>query len=195
MIQTTSPNSTFNTLLSIMQDNSTHQLGKGFIWIAWILAIILLIYLFQDMLDKQWNPNAKPESALSSQGKASVTLKQNKQGHYITSGTINDNPVVFLLDTGATQVSIPAHIAEQLALQGYGQYPVQTANGSVFVTDTQLNSLSIGPIELQNIRANINPGMQSDKILLGMNVLKDLELTQLFVNMFMGKVYVLIKLI
>ncbi|MEN8778210.1 MAG: retroviral-like aspartic protease family protein, partial [Glaciecola sp.] len=50
---------------------------------------------------------------------------------------------------------------------------------SVFVTDTQLNSLSIGPIELQNIRANINPGMQSDKILLGMNVLKDLELTQL----------------
>ena len=40
-------------------------------------------------------------------------------------------PVTFLLDTGATQVSIPAHIADKLSLSGQGSYRVQTANGNV----------------------------------------------------------------
>ncbi|NMP32069.1 TIGR02281 family clan AA aspartic protease [Thalassotalea sp. M1531] len=160
------------------ESNSTNQLGKGFIWIAWILAIALLVFVFQDALDSQWNPNQQPESALSAQGKASVTLNQNRRGHYITSGTINDSPVVFLLDTGATQVSIPAHIAEQLQLESYGQYPVQTANGTVTVYRTKIDSLSIGNLYLYNVDAHINPGMQSNEILLGMSALKKVEFRQ-----------------
>ena len=55
--------------------------------------------------------------ALQSNGKAQVTLQQNRQGHYVTNGAINGTQVTFLLDTGATQVSIPGHIAETLSLQ------------------------------------------------------------------------------
>lgn len=158
-----------------MNDN---KLGKSFLWIAWIIGFVILIYAFQSLLDNQWNPNSSPDSALSSQGKATVTLKQNRSGHYITSGTINDQPVVFLLDTGATQVSIPAHIASQFSLQTYGQYPVQTANGTVNVYRTKLDSLSIGNLYLYNINAHINPGMKSNEILLGMSALKKVEFRQ-----------------
>ncbi|REL36584.1 TIGR02281 family clan AA aspartic protease [Thalassotalea euphylliae] len=162
----------------MVKDNQETSFGRGFIWIAWILAIGILIYAFQGVLDNQWNPNQRPDSNLSSQGKASVTLKQNRSGHYITSGTINDEPVVFLLDTGATQVSIPARVAERLGLQGYGSYPVQTANGVVRVYRTKIQSLSIGNLYLYDVDAHINPGMQSDEILLGMSALKKVEFRQ-----------------
>jgi len=45
-----------------------------------------------------------------------VVLKRSHDGHYIFPGTINGRPVSFLLDTGATLVSVPAHRAEELGL-------------------------------------------------------------------------------
>lgn len=155
-----------------------HRYAKWMVFAAWLCALWLLVTVFNHLLEDQYNPNQHINYDVTRAGTV-ITLKQNQQGHYLLNGQINRQPVLFLLDTGATTVSIPERIADRLNLPKGQRYPVQTANGSVFVTDTQLNSLSIGPIELQNIRANINPGMQSDKILLGMNVLKDLELTQL----------------
>ncbi len=65
---------------------------------------------------------------------------------------INPKPVTFLLDTGATLISIPETIARQLQLAK--GYPVQsrTANGSIEVFATKLDSVSIGAIEINNIR-------------------------------------------
>ena len=111
-------------------------------------------------------------------GQAEVVLKQNRQGHYVTRGTINEAQVVFLLDTGATQVSIPAHIADELQLQSNGSYNVQTANGRVKVYSTVLEQLSIGNIFLYNVAANINPAMKSNEILLGMSALKRVDFSQ-----------------
>lgn len=157
--------------------SQSHPYGKWMVIAAWLSVIGLLVIVFDGVLENQYNPNQHINYATTRAG-TSITLDQNRQGHYILSGHINSQPVTFLLDTGATSVSIPARVAQNLNLPSGQRYPVQTANGSVFVTDTLLDSLTLGPIELQNIRANINPGMQSDKILLGMNVLKDLELRQ-----------------
>jgi len=159
-------------------NDETQKIGKLFIWFAWIFAAILLFFFFQDALDKQFNPNAQPQMNLTAEGQAEVTLLQNRQGHYVVQGAINEQSVTFLLDTGATQVSIPAHIAEQLSLKRYGNYRVQTANGSVTVYQTKLDQLSIGNIFLYNVAAHINPAMKSNEILLGMSALKRVEFTQ-----------------
>jgi len=158
--------------------NSTSTIGKYFIWLAWVCGLAILIFVFQDILDEQWNPNARPEYRLTETGKAEVILLQNRQGHYITKGTINDQEVVFLVDTGATNVSIPVHIAEQLQLQSYGSHIANTANGSVRVYQTKLDQLSIGNLYLYDISASINPGMKSNEILLGMSALKKVEFSQ-----------------
>jgi len=160
------------------KNDTTNNLAKGFVWIAWIIGIALLVFVFQDLLDEQYNPNQEPKLALQANGKASVTLQQNRQGHYVTNGAINGTQVTFLLDTGATQVSIPAHIAEQLALQAQGKQRVQTANGTISVYRTEINELRIGNIILYNIAANINPSMATDEILLGMSALKRVEFSQ-----------------
>ncbi len=158
--------------------DSTNKIAKIFVWLAWIIAIALLMFFFQDVLDKQYNPNNQPQVGLNSSGQAEVVLKQNRQGHYVSKGTINEFSVTFLLDTGATQVSIPAHIADKLQLESFGSYPVQTANGSVTVYRTKIDQLSIGNIFLYNVAAHINPAMKSDEILLGMSALKKVEFSQ-----------------
>lgn len=160
------------------EDDSTNKIAKTFVWLAWIIALALLMFVFQGVLDEQYNPNSQPTVSLNNSGQAEVVLKQNKQGHYVTQGTINESSVTFLLDTGATQVSIPAHIADQLQLESYGSYPVQTANGSVTVYRTKIDQLSIGNIFLYNVAAHINPAMKSDEILLGMSALKKVEFSQ-----------------
>ena len=160
------------------EDDSTNKIGKLFVWLAWIMAIALLMFIFEDELEKQYNPNSQPQVSLNSSGQAEVILKQNRQGHYVTKGAINEASVTFLLDTGATQVSIPAHIADKLNLESYGSYPVQTANGQVTVYKTKIDQLSIGNIFLYNVAAHINPAMKDDGILLGMSALKQLDFQQ-----------------
>lgn len=160
------------------EDDETNKIGKYFVWLAWLAAIAILVFFFQDILDKQSNPNSNPEIFLSTKGKAEVHLKQNRAGHYVATGEINEHQVNFLLDTGATEVSIPSSIAKQLNLPQLGSYRVQTANGSVKVYQTRIELLSIGNIFLYNIRAHINPAMQGDEILLGMSALKKVEFLQ-----------------
>jgi len=160
------------------EDDQTNKIGKLFVWLAWIMAIALLMFVFEDELYKQYNPNSQPQVSLNSSGQAEVILKQNRQGHYVTKGYINETSVTFLLDTGATQVSIPAHIADKLQLESYGSYPVQTANGKVTVYKTKIDQLSIGNIFLYNVAAHINPAMKNDEILLGMSALKQLDFQQ-----------------
>lgn len=147
-------------------------------YIAWISGLVFLTLFFNNYLSKQENPNQQPQSYISDNNAAVVVLQQNRAGHYVTNGYINGYQVKFLLDTGATEVSIPAHIAENIGLKsGYSQR-VNTANGSIEVFSTSLNSLSIGELTQYNLTANINPYMQDDTILLGMNALKQLRLVQ-----------------
>lgn len=160
------------------EDDPTNKIGKVFVWLAWITAIGLLMFFFEDELEKQYNPNSQPQISLNSSGQAEVILKQNRQGHYVTQGNINEASVTFLLDTGATQVSIPAHIADKLQLESYGSYSVQTANGKVTVYKTKIDQLSIGNLFLYNVAAHINPAMKNDEILLGMSALKQLDFQQ-----------------
>nr|WP_068545042.1 retropepsin-like aspartic protease [Thalassotalea crassostreae] len=158
--------------------DDSKKIGKAMLWMTWLILFCLLVWFFQDVLDKQWNPNTAPEIGLSEDGNATVTLEQNKYGHYVTMGSINDTNVIFLLDTGATHVSIPEQVAQHLDLPVQGSHYVQTANGSVKVYETVIEQLSIGNIILYNVRANINPGMKSNEILLGMSALKQLEFHQ-----------------
>lgn len=145
---------------------------------AWGCLFILLALFFQEVLNDQHNPNSTPSSQTTPQGQVQVTLKPNRQHHYVTKGSINGKPVTFMLDTGATDVVIPKNVADTLKLQAGRSAIAHTANGQVRVYATQLGTLRIGDIQLFNIRASINPGMSGQVILLGMSALKQIEFSQ-----------------
>ena len=144
----------------------------------WIALLGLLALIFNNLLERQYNPNQQLISQRTAQGDIEVVLERNKFGHYVSSGMINDQPVVFMLDTGASDISVPETIAKRLGLKRGKPSIYQTANGHITVYKTILNSVNLGGIQLNNVRASINPHMNSEEILLGMSFLKHLDFAQ-----------------
>ncbi len=159
------------------QVNSAGKIGKLMTFAAWILVLIIATLYFDRFLDQQHNPNQNPQT-VEKQGVRELTLQRNRQGHYVSSGRINGEKVRFFLDTGATDVSIPASIAGRLKLQRGPELDANTANGTISVYMTMLDRIQIDDIELRDVRASINPYMDGEEILLGMSFLKHLEFTQ-----------------
>ena len=159
------------------QGDMPQRTGRIFAWLTWVLLLGFLYWFFEDKLEQQFNPNANPESQRVN-GTVEVQLQQNRAGHYVANGYINQQQVLFLLDTGATQVAIPQLVAEQLQLPRGQQLIVNTANGQATAYRTQLDTLTLGDISLQDVDATIVPGMLGEQILLGMSALKQLEFTQ-----------------
>jgi aspartyl protease family protein len=153
-------------------------MGRHMMLIAWIIALGLLALVFSGILQKQHNPNQRVQSSINPSGNPEVVLKRNRYGHYVSNGLINGQPVVFLLDTGATVVSVPEPIARRLGLRAGAASYANTANGTITTYSTRLDSVSIGNIRMDNIAAHINPNMIANEVLLGMSFLKKLELVQ-----------------
>ncbi len=159
------------------ENKEQKRLGHKFIIAMWIALMIMVFFLFNKLLERDYNPNQ--QVLMQNRDKQRVViLKRNRYGHYVTQGEINNHSVTFMLDTGASDISIPDKIAKKLKLS-YGQErQYQTANGTITANLTTLESVSIGNIKLQNVRASINPKMDHDEILMGMSFLKYIEFTQ-----------------
>ena len=162
------------------EQSETHsrRIGKGMMMAAWVIGIGLLTSLFGIWEKKQINPNQSPTTQIDAAGVRTVTLERNRMQHYVATGSINRQPVEFLLDTGATDVVIPEQLAERLKLPKGPQGYAMTANGRVKTYATVIRHLQIGSIELTNVRASVNPNMGDLGILLGMSALKQVEFSQ-----------------
>lgn len=146
--------------------------------IAWILLLALLTWFFNDRLEQQRNPNRRINTNVSADNIPEVRLERNRYGHYVATGAINGQPVEFMLDTGATDVSIPAPVADKLGLTRGRTVYYQTANGTITAYQTTLDEIQLGPLRLGPIRASINPNVSDNAILLGMSFLKELDFSQ-----------------
>ena len=146
--------------------------------LAWVAFMLLLGFYFNDVLEKQRNPNQTLTTQYSEGQIREVTLQRNRYGHYVSTGKLNGHDVTFMLDTGATGVAIPDHIARELQIKRGKAYSVQTANGIVTSFATRLDTVSVGEITLRNVDAGIAPGLTGDEVLLGMSFLKHIEFTQ-----------------
>jgi aspartyl protease family protein len=107
----------------------------------------------------------------------SVTLAADTLGHFVTEGAINDKPVRFVVDTGATMVALPARDAVRLGLD-YRKGEValtKTAAGVVPVYRVRLGRVRLGGIEIAGVDGVvIEQGL--DIALLGMSFLSRVEM-------------------
>lgn len=158
--------------------DSSVKIGKGMIYASWILALLMLTWLFSNYLERQHNPNQALSINSEKEGKREVILQQNRLGHYVATGFINNKKVIFLLDTGATTISIPGKLANKLGLPLKQAHRVRTANGDTIAYQTMLKQVRLGSIELHDLKASIAPKMEGNEILLGMNFMRQLEMIQ-----------------
>lgn len=159
------------------QPQQGRRAGRVMLILAWIAGLLLAAQFFGKWEQGRHNPNQAPVS-VQGDGYVEVQLAGNGQGHYLLNGGINSRQVLFLLDTGATDVAIPGGLARELGLEAGAPVTVNTANGRSTGYRTRLNELTLGEIRLQGVRALIVPGMDGDEVLLGMSALKQLEFTQ-----------------
>ncbi|MEH0164544.1 TIGR02281 family clan AA aspartic protease [Paucibacter sp. JuS9] len=107
--------------------------------------------------------NAGPDSALPKQ----IILTSGAGGHFTPLGSINNHAVQFLVDTGATSVSITQAEAERIGLRYRSGRRVltQTANGVVPAHLTVLDSIRVGDVLVRNVEAIVIPGEMSHVLL------------------------------
>jgi clan AA aspartic protease (TIGR02281 family) len=103
-------------------------------------------------------------------------VKQRGDGHYFIDGTINGKPLTFLVDTGASAVSLPREIAYMANMSCDEQVRMNTANGTTSVCLSVISKLKFGPFLLKNVSATIVPNL--DQPLMGMNVLQQFKIEQ-----------------
>lgn len=151
--------------------------GRIMMILAWIAGLAVAMHFFSQWEARRYNPNQSPVSQHSGNA-IEVTLESNSQGHYLLNGRINQQEVTFIIDTGASQVSIPAEIAEKIGLKPGSPITLNTANGRATGHRTEIETLSLGDIQLHGVQALIVPNMGKSYVLLGMSALNHLEFTQ-----------------
>jgi len=143
----------------------------------WATGLALLTFFISEWLTAQDNPNRRVHSTVSGEVRE-VRLQRNRTGHYVATGAINGSTVQFMVDTGATYVGIPGQVAERLGLRSNIVSSSKTAGGIVSTYLVTLQHVALGDIVVSNVRASIIPDMPGEQVLLGMSMLRDLELNQ-----------------
>ncbi len=149
--------------------NQYAKTGRSMFLIAWAILFGLLFLFFYYY--------EKSDSVVFKATNSEFILSADSEGHYRIKGQINDYPVLFLVDTGATLVAIPQSLAEQLHISGRYPVTISTANGEVTGYLTRLKKLTFGEFILNDVKAVIIPN-NDEVVLLGMNVLSQFNIEQ-----------------
>jgi len=154
-------------------ENAHSGTGHLFAWVA-IIGLILGLTAFYHAVTQQ---DRGLVQSTDDGTHAMVVLQRERSGHYVAQGEINGQPVMFLVDTGATDVAVSEKTARQMGLVFGPRIRVMTAAGPSSAWVTRLDRVRLGSLELSNVRATIISGL-NDEALLGMSFLKHFRIRQ-----------------
>ena len=104
--------------------SSTVRIGAFWILIVWVGLGAALYAGFSHFEDQR---KARLAPYTTEQGE--IVITRSKDGHFRLPGTVNGRPVDFLVDTGASLVTVNARFAQQAGLEGGKGVTFNTANG------------------------------------------------------------------
>ena len=113
--------------------------------------------------------------------RSTMKIYPDELGMYVVVGKINGQSTRFMVDTGATYVTLSGAKARQLDID-YRRDGVpgsaQTASAVVPVWQIRLDSVSIGGIEVRDVEATVIDGSQPPEVLLGNSFLRHTRISQ-----------------
>ena len=145
---------------------------------AWVGFIVLAVLLLDKWITYRYQHLPVNQTITETNGQKMTVIQRNIGNHYMAYGSINNEKILFLLDTGATEVVIPGELAQTLNLELGKPLQARTAAGTIEIYRTHIKKLTIGHIVLEDIQASINPQMSGHEVLLGMNVLNQINFRQ-----------------
>ena len=168
-------------LLSVLVSRR-NQLGQvmkqATVWLVVFLVVVFGYGMWTDIQD-----NSKLQFAQETSN-GDVVIPKRPDGHYYATLLVNDTPINFLVDTGATQIVLNMEDAKAL---GFDPETLtfwnvaNTANGQVRTAPVRLETMALGPYVERNFRASVNEGDLRIS-LLGMEYLNRFASVQLTPN-------------
>jgi len=138
------------------------------------LTMLVIYFAFE------WLLESPPAQILLTEDGQVVILTADRSGHFVGAGSINGVQAPFLVDTGATVLSVPESMVGSLNLGSYripvNQVSLETAAGTVKGYRVIVDRVLFEGIEQRHVAAVVVPKLE--KPLLGMNFLRKIEMTQ-----------------
>ena len=141
-------------------------------WIAVWVGMVVAGYLVTERM-------MAPPPVVRSLGdaKQEIVIPVSRDGHYYLDGAVNGVPLRFMIDTGASYVSVGAEFARSAGLpEGIPGY-FSTANGRVEGRVVRDQSVKAGIFELSGLTVAVMPAHGGEG-LLGQNFLRHFEVSQ-----------------
>ena len=113
----------------------------------------------------------------TSSGRRAVELKAQSNGHFFAEAEINGRPVTVMVDTGASMVALTYDDARRAGVTPRDSEFTQqanTANGIAKFASIEIDRISIGGVQVRNVRAAVMEEGKLDTTLLGMSFLNKL---------------------
>ncbi|MDB5867725.1 MAG: aspartyl protease-like [Polaromonas sp.] len=142
--------------------------GSTAIFIFW-LAVMGLLYTGMTHYLKP-----KPISISAS---GDLVIPRARDGHFYAAGLVNGRPVSFMVDTGASLVTVSEKFAERAGIAKGVATTFKTANGEVPGRIVTGVPVALGPISVSSVRIGVGlVGGDEAEALLGQSFLSKFEL-------------------
>jgi aspartyl protease family protein len=137
--------------------------------IFWCVVMGLLYLLMSHYL--------KPKHA-QVQANGDLVIKRSQDGHFYTLGSVNGQEVKFVVDTGATLVSVSEAFAQRAHVSGGTPTTFRTANGEHPGRVVDGVVVEIGPVSVSSVKVGVGLQMGDDnEALLGQSFLSKFDIT------------------
>ena len=119
-----------------------------------------------------------------------IVLTADSQGHFFTPGRINNQQMQFMVDTGASYISMSIAEAERMGIDyKKGQLVnMSTANGMAQGYRVRLSAVRVGDVLLTELDAVVTPASMP-YVLLGNNFLTQFQMTRMNDQMVLERRY------
>lgn len=159
---------------AFIRGNVSRSLRHGAIWVV-IGAVLIAGYSLRDQVSyvaDRIKADHVPGFGFDADDNA-VSFRAGPDGHFHVTAEVDGVEILFLVDTGATDVVLTPADAQRLGFDparlNYSQV-YYTANGIGRGAPVRLDRVTIGPVDVASVRASVNETPMS-RSLLGMSFL------------------------
>ncbi|TXT36285.1 MAG: aspartyl protease family protein [Comamonadaceae bacterium] len=168
MDETRSKFSSFTRQNLGVKTGSPRQLGLIPMMIFWCAVMGLLYMLMTHYLQPR-------QAKVMANG--DLVIKRSQDGHFYTLGTVNGVDAKFMVDTGASLVTVSDDFAKKALIRGGVTTTFKTANGDAQGRIVDGVGVSIGPVSVTNVRVGVGlRGHEASDALLGQSFLSKFDI-------------------
>lgn len=150
------------------------DISRGLKWGP--LGIVLFWLAVMSLLYIGMNHYLKPKPLIVS-ASGDLIIPRARDGHFYAAGTVNGKPANFLVDTGASLVTVSEKFAREAGMASGEATVFQTANGSMHGRIVSDVPVAMGPIAVSGVKVGVGfVGHDVDDALLGQSFLSKFEI-------------------